>query len=88
MQFLAKPLGRRIQPDWFLQFVTMAETMGSLVFTWEPFKVANGARLITILNLLCIDKVKKKHDRVESSCDIFAHDEFSLSPLQNDNDVF
>ena len=49
--FLAKPPGPKIQPDWKLQFETLNETMGSVVFTWGLFEVALGSRPITVLYL-------------------------------------
>ena len=41
------------------KFVTLIETMGSVVFTWEPFEVELAARPITILSpCFALDKVK------------------------------
>ena len=49
----------------YLQFVTLAETMGSVVSTWGPFEVAHGARPIPILYLLRIGSIiiRKENDR-------------------------
>ena len=32
--FLEKPPRDKIKPDWILLFMTLVETMGSVVFTW------------------------------------------------------
>ena len=47
---LAKPSRAKIQPNWILQFVTLIESTGSVVFTWGPFEVELAARPITILS--------------------------------------
>ena len=59
MSFLAKPSRAKIQPNWILQFLTLIETMGSVVFTRGPFEVDLPARPITILSpCLALDEVK------------------------------
>ena len=46
--------------EYLLQFVTLIETMGSVVFTLGPFEVALAAIPITILYpCFALDKVKK-----------------------------
>ena len=56
---MAKPSRAKIQPNWILQFVTLIETMGSVVFTWGPIEVELAARPITILSpCFDLDKVK------------------------------
>ena len=59
MYFLAKLSRVKIQPKEILQFVTVIETMGSVVFTRGPFEVEHAARPITILSpCFALDKVK------------------------------
>ena len=59
LEFLAKPSRAKIQPNWILQFGTLIETMGSVVFIWGLFEVELAARPITILSpCFPLDKVK------------------------------
>ena len=56
---MAKPSHAKIQPNWILQFVTLIESMGSVVFTWGPFEVELVARPITILSpCFALDKAE------------------------------
>ena len=56
---MAKPSCAKIQPNWILQFVTLIETMGSVVFTRGPFEVELSARPIKLLSpCFALDKVK------------------------------
>ena len=58
-----EPSRAKIQPDWILQFMTLFVTMGSIVFTWNLFEVALGARPIPILYpcFFVLDKSKKQN---------------------------
>ena len=47
--FLEKLSAPKIQPDRIIQFLTLTKTLVSVVFIWELFEVAHGARPITIL---------------------------------------
>ena len=59
---MAKPSGAKIQPNWILQFVTLNETMGSVVLTWGPFEVELPTRPITILSpCFALDKVRNEN---------------------------
>ena len=55
---MAKPSDPKIQPEWILPFVTLVETIGSVVFTWGLFEFTHAARPITIIYLIRVGKVK------------------------------
>ena len=58
---MAKPSRDNIQPNWILQYVTLIESVGSVVFAWGPFEVELAARPIPILSpCFALDKEKKK----------------------------
>ena len=61
--FFPKPSRAKIQPNWILQYVTLIESIGSVVFAWGPFKVELAARPIPILSpMLRIGYSKKKEN--------------------------
>ena len=59
---MAKSSGVRIQPNWIIQFGTLIDSMGSVVFTCGSYEVELAARPIPILSpCFALDKKKKKN---------------------------